>query len=147
MSFIFTLSIIKPDAVKKNYIVPILNNIHNNGFLIVAIKMKMFSIEDAKVFYKMHINSLFFQSIILFMSSGPSLVMLLEKKNAIKDFRQLIGNTDPKKASKNTIRKIYGESLEKNAIHGSDNIESAIREIHLNFSLEEIFSSKKNLLF
>lgn len=147
MSFIFTLSIIKPDAVKKNYIVPILNKIHNNGFIIVGIKMKKFSIKEIEAFYKIHINSIFFESLIMFMLSGPSLVLLLEKNNAIKDFRNLIGNTDPKKACKNTIRKIYAESLEKNAIHGSDSIESVIRETHLNFSLEEIFSSKKNLLF
>lgn len=147
MSFIFTLSIIKPDAVKKNYIVPILNIIHNNEFIIAAIKMKIFSIEDAKIFYQIHNKTIFFQSLISFMSSGPSLIMLLEKSNAIADFRKIIGNTDPKKACKNTIRNIYAESLEKNAIHGSDSIESAIRETHLLFSLEEIFSSNKNLLF
>lgn len=147
MSFIFTLSIIKPDAVKKNYIVPILNMIHNNGFIIAAIKMKIFSIKDAEIFYKMHINSSFFKYLVNFISSGPLLVILLEKKNAIKDFRKLIGNTDPKKAYNNTIRKKYAESLEKNAIHGSDSIESVIRETHINFSLEEIFSSQRNLLF
>lgn len=141
----FTLAIIKPDAIKKNYIIPILNKIDKKGFKIKGIKMLSLSKKRAEEFYIIHKERPFFESLTIFMSSNPILVMVLEKENAIIDFRTLIGITDPKKADENTIRKIYGESIEKNAIHGSDSIENAIKEISFYFILNELFIRNKKL--
>lgn len=135
----YTFSILKPDCIIKNYIGLVLNKIIEKKFKIKALKMVKFSKEKAKLFYNIHIGKLFFSSLISFMSSGPIIVMVLEKYNAVNDFRELIGSTNPNEAKKNTIRNLYAESIEKNIIHGSDTIENAIREIKLNFSLQEIF--------
>lgn len=136
----FTLAILKPDAIRQNYIIPILNKIYKVHFKIVAIKMHLFSIKEAKNFYKIHKLKPFFESLVIFMSSGPIISLVLEKKNAIIDFRNLIGATNPKNAYKNTIRNIYAKSIEENVIHGSDNKINAIKEINFIFSQNEIFS-------
>ncbi|WP_238784205.1 nucleoside-diphosphate kinase [Blattabacterium cuenoti] len=137
-----TLSIIKPDAVKKGHIVPILSEIIHAGFNIIAIKMTELSIKSAQIFYAEHQKKLFFESLIKFMSSGPIVSVILEKKNAVKDFRVLIGNTNPVYAKKGTIRYLYATSLEENAIHGSDSDQNAFKECLFYFSHREIFFKK-----
>ncbi|AWU39576.1 nucleoside-diphosphate kinase [Blattabacterium punctulatus] len=134
-----TLAIIKPDAVKNGYIGPILFHIINAGFFIRAIKMTEISQKLAKKFYYEHKKNLFFESLVKFMSSGPIVLIILEKENAVKDFRNLIGNKNPIKAKVGTIRKLYASSLEKNAIHGSDSDKNAFRECRFYFSDIEIF--------
>ncbi|AWU44031.1 nucleoside-diphosphate kinase [Blattabacterium sp. (Cryptocercus kyebangensis)] len=134
-----TLAIIKPDAVKNGYTGPILIHIMNAGFFIREIKMKEISKKSAKKFYYEHKKSLFFESLVKFMSSGPIVLIILEKENAVKDFRILIGNTNPIKAKEGTIRNLYGSSLEKNSIHGSDSDKNAFRECRFYFSDREIF--------
>ncbi|WP_185877514.1 nucleoside-diphosphate kinase [Blattabacterium cuenoti] len=123
-----TLSIIKPDAVKNGYICPILIKTFNAGFNVKLIKTVKISKNLISKFYEEHRKKYFFNSLIKFMSSGIIVPMVLEKNNAVKDFRNLIGNTDPIIAKKGTIRNLYATSLEKNAIHGSDSNIKAIKE-------------------
>ncbi|WP_185868643.1 nucleoside-diphosphate kinase [Blattabacterium cuenoti] len=139
-----TCSIIKPDAVKKGYIIPILLHIYRYRFHLIALKMKKFTEKEYKTFYKEHQNKPFFMSLVRFMSSGPVVSMILKKKNAVKDFRTIIGHTDPKISKKGTIRNLYASSIESNAIHGSDNDENAIKECEFIFNHEEIFIDMKN---
>ncbi|WP_185883072.1 nucleoside-diphosphate kinase [Blattabacterium cuenoti] len=139
-----TFSIIKPDSVKKGYIIPIFSIIYRKGFHIKALKMIKITKESAKKFYEEHKNKYFFESLVEFMSSGPIIPMILGKKNAVKDFRILIGDTNPLIAKKGTIRNLYASSIERNAIHGSDNIKKALIEGKFFFSNEEIFFKKKN---
>ncbi|WP_185851731.1 nucleoside-diphosphate kinase [Blattabacterium cuenoti] len=134
-----TCAIIKPDAVKKGYTGDILYRITNAGFHIRALKMMELSKKSAKKFYSEHEKSSFFDSLIEFISSGPIVSVLLEKENAVKDFRILIGNTNPIYAAEGTIRKLYASSLEKNAIHGSDSNKNAFKECQFYFSNIEIF--------
>ncbi|WP_185852929.1 nucleoside-diphosphate kinase [Blattabacterium cuenoti] len=134
-----TLAVIKPDSVEKGYIVPILFHIVNAGFYIRALKMTDLSKRSAKKFYAEHKESLFFDSLVNFMSSGPIVSIILEKENAVEDFRTLIGDTNPIHAAEGTIRKLYASSLEKNAIHGSDSNQNAFRECLFYFSHREIF--------
>ncbi|WP_341665885.1 nucleoside-diphosphate kinase [Blattabacterium cuenoti] len=133
-----TLSIIKPDAVQKGYIFPILYKIVRAGFHIIALKMTELSKKSATKFYAEHKKKLFFESLVKFMSSGPIVSVILEKENAVKDFRILIGKTNPVYAKKGTIRNLYATSLEKNAIHGSDSNQNAIKECLFYFSNREI---------
>ncbi|AER40493.1 MAG: nucleoside-diphosphate kinase [Flavobacteriales bacterium] len=134
-----TLAIIKPDAVENGYIGSILFHIVRAGFRIKALKMTKISKKSAKKFYEEHKKSLFFESLVDFMSSGPIVLVLLEKENAVKDFRTLIGDKNPIKAKKGTIRKLYASSLERNAIHGSDSDKKAFKECRFYFSNREIF--------
>jgi Nucleoside diphosphate kinase len=134
-----TLSVIKPDAVQKGYIVPILSKIVDAGFKIIALKMTELSKKSAKKFYLEHRKKLFFESLVKFMSSGPILSIILKKENAVKDFRILIGDTNPICAKKGTIRNLYATSLEKNAIHGSDSNQKALKECLFYFANREIF--------
>ncbi|WP_185866740.1 nucleoside-diphosphate kinase [Blattabacterium cuenoti] len=134
-----TLAIIKPDSVEKGYIGPILFHIVNAGFHIMALKMTDLSKRSAKKFYAEHKKSLFFDSLVNFMSSGPIVSIILEKENAVEDFRILIGDTNPIHAAEGTIRKLYASSLEKNAIHGSDSNQNAVRECLFYFSHREIY--------
>ncbi|WP_185860880.1 nucleoside-diphosphate kinase [Blattabacterium cuenoti] len=134
-----TLSIIKPDAVKKGYVTPILSKIVHAGFHIIALKMTELSPKLATKFYAEHKKKLFFESLVKFMSSGPIVSVILEKENAVKDFRILIGNTNPVHAKKGTIRNLYATSLEENAIHGSDTNKNAFKECLFYFSNREIF--------
>ncbi|WP_185855661.1 nucleoside-diphosphate kinase [Blattabacterium cuenoti] len=137
-----TCSIIKPDAIERRYIFPIFFEIYKNGFHIIALKMIKISKKSFEKFYEKHKSKYFFESLIKFMSSGPIISMILKKNNAVKDFRLLIGNTNPLIAEKGTIRNLYATSLEKNAIHGSDSNINAIRECRFFFSNEEIFYKK-----
>jgi nucleoside-diphosphate kinase len=134
-----TLTMIKPMAVQKGYIAPIMEDIHKNGFTICALKMKQLTIDDAKNFYEIHNDKPFYDTLVNFMSSGPIVAAVLEKDNAVEDFRKLIGNTDPKKAMENTIRAKYAEDINHNAVHGSDSVENAKNEIRFLFSSTEIY--------
>jgi len=124
-----TFSIIKPDAVRNGHTGAILAEIEKAGFKIVAIKKASISKEQAKGFYYVHAQRPFFEGLCEFMSSGPLFLMVLEKENAIADLRQLMGATNPANAAEGTIRKKFAESIQENAIHGSDAEETAAFEI------------------
>ena len=115
-----TFSIVKPDAFRKGYAGSILAEIEKAGFKIIAIKKQSISQEQAKGFYAVHKDRPFFDSLTQFMSSGPIVLMVLEKENAIADLRKLMGATNPANAEEGTIRKKFAGSIEENAIHGSD---------------------------
>jgi nucleoside-diphosphate kinase len=135
-----TFTMIKPGAVRKGFIVPILEKINRGGFRISAMKLTQLSVEQAMEFYKIHADKPFYHNLCKFMSSGPIVIAILVKENAVADFRALIGSTDPNRAEEGTIRKLYAESVEKNAIHGSDSDENAIIESDFFFSKIERFS-------
>jgi nucleoside-diphosphate kinase len=116
---------IKPDAFSKGHSGAIIDLIIKDGFRIVALKLTKLSIEKAGEFYAIHKSRSFFQELVDFMSSGPVIAAILEKDNAVADFRKLIGATDPAKADEGTIRKLYAASVGENAIHGSDSDENA----------------------
>lgn len=128
-----TLSIIKPDAVKKNLIGEVMARFEKNGLKIVAAKMIHLSKREAEGFYQVHKERPFFPSLTAFMSSGPCVVMVLEGEDAIAKNRELMGATDPKKAASGTLRAEYAESIERNVVHGSDGPETAHWEIHYFF--------------
>jgi len=130
---------IKPDAVSKGYTAEILKKISDAGFKIIALKMTQMSRRDAELFYAVHKERPFFNELVEFMSSGPIVAAVLEKENAVEDFRTLIGSTNPAEAAEGTIRKLYAESVGKNAIHGSDSDENAAIEIAFHFAGREIF--------
>ena len=132
-----TLTMIKPEAVKKGYIGPILDMISKSGFRIVSMKLTRLSKIQAEEFYRVHEERPFYNSLVDFMSSGPIMAAILEKENAVEDFRKLIGATDPEKAENGTIRKLFAESVEKNAVHGSDSDENAIIESDFFFAKSE----------
>lgn len=134
-----TLTMIKPDAVKKGYSGAILSMIQEAGFKIKAMKYLHLSLEQAQAFYKVHEGKGFYEGLTAFMSSGPIIAIILEKENAIDDFRNLIGATDSQQAEKGTIRSLYGESMQKNAVHGSDSNENAAIEADFFFSRLERF--------
>jgi nucleoside-diphosphate kinase len=120
-----TLTMIKPEAVAKNYIGPILNMINGAGFKIAAMKLTKLSTRQAEAFYAIHSDKPFYADLVDFMSSGPIVAAILERDNAVEEFRKLIGATNPENAEEGTIRKQYAESLQKNAVHGSDSDENA----------------------
>lgn len=124
-----TFSIVKPDAVGKNAAGDILRMIEEKGFRILGMKMLEITKQQAEGFYAVHASRPFFDSLTTFMSSGPIVVLALEKENAIADLRKLMGPTDPAKAEKGTIRQKWGESIERNAIHGSDAEDTARFEL------------------
>lgn len=134
-----TFTIIKPHALEHNNLGPILELINRNGYKIRALKMIKMTRKLAETFYAVHNDKKFFNELTAYMISGPIVVAAIEKDNAIQDFRQLIGNTDPTKAKLGTIRRMFAESKEANAIHGSDSIENAEKEINLFFESEELF--------
>ncbi len=133
-----TLGIIKPDAVKKNVIGKIISIIEENGIKIKAMKMVKLTEEQAKGFYYVHKDKPFFNDLIKFMTSGPVVLMLLEGENVIEKWRKLMGATDPAKANEGTIRKLYGTDIEKNAVHGSDAVETAEYETKYFFNALEV---------
>jgi nucleoside-diphosphate kinase len=120
-----TLFIIKPDAVKHEYIGPILAKINANGFHIAALKLIKLDRTHAGQFYAVHRQKPFFDNLVRFMTSGPVVVGILEKENAVGDYRTLMGTTDPAKAEEGTIRKLFAGNIEQNAVHGSDSDENA----------------------
>ena len=135
-----TFIMIKPDAVKKGYIGAILNKITASDFKIVSIKMTQLSKRDAENFYAIHKDRPFFNDLIAFMSSGPIVAAVLEKENAVDDFRTLLGATNPEEAAEGTIRKLFANSVGENAVHGSDSDENSLIETQFHFSQSEIFS-------
>jgi nucleoside-diphosphate kinase len=134
-----TFTMIKPSAFKSNYTGGILKMINEAGFVIKAMKVTLLSKEQAGAFYEIHKGKPFYESLVNFMSSGPIVAAMLEKDNAVEDFRALIGATNPANAAEGTIRKIYAVSLEENAVHGSDNDENANIEANFFFSKIERF--------
>ncbi len=135
----FTFTMIKPTAVSNGYAGPILNMISENGFRIAAIKMFQMTKRDAERFYAVHEGRSFYPSLIEFMSSGPVIAAILEKKNAVEEYRKLIGSTDPEKAEDGTVRKLFAVSMQQNAVHGSDSDENAASESSFFFSESERF--------
>ncbi len=133
-----TLSIIKPDAVAKNVIGQIYTRFESNGLKIVASKMKWLSRQEAEAFYAVHKERPFFKDLVDFMVSGP--VQVLEGENAIMKNRELMGATDPKKAAKGTIRADFAQSIDANAVHGSDSPETAAVEIAFFFPQMNVYS-------
>ena len=129
-----TLSIIKPDGVRQCVAGQVLARIEKAGFKILGLRMIQLSKRQAEGFYAVHKDKKFFSSLTEFMSSGPSVVMVLEKDNAIDDLRKLMGATDPAKADAGTIRKDFAESIEANSVHGSDSADNAKAEIAYFFS-------------
>jgi nucleoside-diphosphate kinase len=135
----FTFTMIKPRAVANGHIGPILNKIAEGGFRISALKMLQLNRVEAQRFYEVHRERPFYNDLVEFMISGPIVVGVLEKENAVEDYRKLIGATDPAKAEEGTIRKLYAESLQANAVHGSDSDENAAQEISFFFPTSERF--------
>lgn len=133
-----TLSIIKPDAVKKGVIGKIVQRFEDNGLRIAAMKKLQLSKSDAQGFYAVHKERPFFKDLVEFMISGPVVVMVLEGNNAVAKNRELMGATNPKEAAKGTIRADFAESIDANAVHGSDSLENAKIEIAFFFSSREI---------
>ena len=130
---------IKPDAVESGYIGPIIDKITSSGFKIIAMKFTQLSSREAEKFYDIHKTKPFFGELIKFMTRGPIVAMVLEKDNAVDNFRTLIGSTNPEQAEEGTIRKLYANSVGENAIHGSDSDENAKIESVFHFSGREIF--------
>ena len=129
-----TLSIIKPDAVERNLQDEIKNEFNKNGFVISKEKKINISKQEAEQFYKVHETKPFYNDLCEYLSSGPIIVMSLQKKNAVLDNRKLMGATNPKEAEKGTLREKYGISIDKNSVHGSDSVENAKIEIDFFFN-------------
>lgn len=134
-----TLTMIKPHAVENGNMGNILAMIIDAGFKIKAIKMIKLNLKQAKEFYKIHEEREFYGPLTEFMSNGPIIAAILEKDDAVEDFRKLIGSTDPTKAEEGTIRKLFGENTRENAVHGSDSDENAMIEADFFFSKMERF--------
>jgi len=134
-----TFTMIKPEAVEAGNTGAILNKIESSGFRIVAMKKVALSKEKAGEFYEVHKERPFYSELVDYMSSGPIIAAILEKDNAVADFRELIGATDPSEAKPGTIRHEYAESKGKNAVHGSDSDDNAQIEANFHFSIEERF--------
>ncbi len=134
-----TLTMLKPDAVEKGHIGAILEQITASGFKIVAMKMVQLSQAEAESFYAVHKERPFFGELVAYMTRGPIVAAVLEKDNAVEDFRTLIGATNPEDAAEGTIRKKYADSISENAIHGSDSDENAQIEGAFHFAQKEVF--------
>ena len=134
-----TFTMLKPDSVEKGNIGPILEKIDSAGFRIVAMKLTQMSNKDARNFYSIHRERPFFDELVSYMTRGPIIAAVLEKEDAVEQFRLLIGSTDPSAAAAGTIRKLFATSISENAIHGSDTNENALIESRFHFSEEEMF--------
>ncbi|MBR4266523.1 MAG: nucleoside-diphosphate kinase [Bacteroidales bacterium] len=141
MSGKHTLMLIKPNAVKNGYAQEIFLEVHNHGFKILAQKKLQLSKNEAEAFYYVHKGKPFFNDLVEFMTSGPIYAAVLEKENAVLDWRKFMGATDPAKAEVGTIRRKYAESVQHNAVHGSDSDENALNEIFFFFSAREIVNA------
>jgi nucleoside-diphosphate kinase len=129
-----TFAMLKPDALANGWMGNIITTIERSGFRIIAMKLHTFTRKEAEIFYAEHKGKPFYEELVDYITSGPVLVLMLEKENAIADWRELIGTTDPAQARPGTIRKMYAESKSRNAVHGSDSLEAAQREIKLLFT-------------
>lgn len=132
--------ILKPDTIINKHIGHIITKIEENGFKIVGLKLIRMSRKDAEKFYEVHKERPFYNDLCNYMSSGPVIVGVLEAENAVQKWRDLIGATDPKEAKEGTIRKLYATNKEANAVHGSDSVENAKKEISYFFSERELSS-------
>lgn len=139
-----TLAILKPDCVRKGLIGKVLKRFEAEGFKIVAMKMVKLNSKTAGEFYAVHKQRPFFYDLVSFMSSGNCVPVVLEKENAINDFRKVIGATDPSQAEEGTVRKMYADSKEQNIVHGSDAPETAAYEIGYFFSGKELVENVEN---
>lgn len=135
-----TFTLIKPGTVNSEHLGTIITKISNAGFRIAAMKYTKLTPRQAEVFYSVHKNKEFFNDLIDYMTSGPIVAMILEKENAVEDYRKLIGNTDPDKAEDGTIRKLFAKSIQRNAVHGSDSDKAAQFESDFFFSKSERYS-------
>ena len=135
-----TFTMLKPDSIEQGNMLPILNMIEKAGFKIIALKYKKMSKDEAEKFYSIHSDKPFFNDLVSFMTRGPIIAAALEKENAVEEFRELIGSTDPQEAMDGTIRKKFAKSKGENAVHGSDSDENASIEIDFHFDSNEIFS-------
>jgi nucleoside-diphosphate kinase len=133
-----TLAILKPDCLKKKLLGTILSRIEQSGFSIVAAKIIYLTVTQAETFYKVHYGKPFYPGLIEFMTESPCMVVVLEKDNAVSDYRALMGNTDPALAAPGTIRHEYATTIRYNIVHGSDSGENAEREINFFFSESEL---------
>jgi len=134
-----TFAMLKPDSVEKGYIGAILEKITTSGFKIVAMKLTQMTKADAESFYDVHRERPFYLELVEYITRGPILAAILEKENAVEDFRTLIGATNPTEAAEGTIRKLFAESIGENAVHGSDSNENAAVECTFHFSGREMF--------
>ena len=134
-----TFTMLKPDAIENGHMGKIIDMIINAGFQIKAMKYTSLSVAQAQEFYAVHSERPFYGELVEYMTSGPIIAAILEKENAVIDFRNLIGATDPAEAAEGTIRKYYAESKGRNAVHGSDSDENAAIESEFHFSPSEIF--------
>lgn len=134
-----TFTMIKPTAFSKNYAGAIIKMISEAGFRIRAMKLTRLTKEQAGEFYAIHRGKPFYESLVEFMSSGPIVAMILEKENAVEEYRNFIGATNPENAAEGTIRKLYGTNLQQNAVHGSDSDDNAVIECDFFFSKLERF--------
>ena len=130
---------IKPDAVEKGHIGNILEKVTSAGFTIKALKLTQLTVDNAESFYEVHKERPFFGELITFITRGPIVAAVLEKENAVSDFRTLIGSTNPSEAAEGTLRKLYATSMGENAVHGSDSDENAALEASFHFSQRERF--------
>ena len=140
-----TLAILKPDTVRRRQLGPILTRIEKAGFRIVAMRFTQLTREQAEGFYAIHRERPFFHDLIEFMTSGPCVPLVLEKENAVRDFRTFIGATDPAEAAEGTIRRDFAESKTYNAVHGSDSLDNGHREAAFFFSESEILHHRSKL--
>jgi nucleoside-diphosphate kinase len=138
-----TLSIIKPDAVVNNHIGEILSRFEKAGLKVVAAKMTQLTVEQAKAFYAVHAARSFYEELVNFMVEGPVLIAVLEGPNAVAKNREIMGATNPKDAATGTIRKDFAQSIDRNAVHGSDSLENAKNEIEFFFKPNEVRSLPK----
>ncbi|MDA8650752.1 MAG: nucleoside-diphosphate kinase [Flavobacteriaceae bacterium] len=134
-----TFTMLKPDSVEKGNIGPILEKISSAGFKIVAMKLTQMTTADAEAFYAIHSERPFFGELVSYMTRGPIVAAVLEKDNAVSDFRTLIGATNPAEAADGTIRKMFADSISENAVHGSDSDQNAEIESQFHFAGREIF--------
>ena len=134
-----TFTMLKPDSVEKGNIGSILEKITASGFRVVAMKLTQLTVHDAEKFYDIHKDRPFFADLVGYMTRGPIVAAVLEKDNAVDDFRTLIGSTNPAEAAEGTIRNMFADSISENAIHGSDSNENAAIESAFHFSAREIF--------
>ena len=134
-----TFTILKPDSVEKGNIGAILEKITSSGFRIVAMKLTQLTTADAEAFYSIHKDRPFFGDLVTYMTRGPIVAAILEKDNAVEDFRALIGATNPAEAAEGTIRNMFADSISENAVHGSDSDDNAAIESAFHFSGREMF--------
>jgi nucleoside-diphosphate kinase len=136
-----TLAILKPDAVASGKAGKILAHLQEAGFVVRGLKMLRLTTAQARAFYDVHRERPFFEPLVAFMTSGPCIPMVLESEGAVARLREVIGSTDPAEAAEGTVRRLYAENKERNAIHASDSDENAVREIAFFFSSQELLSN------